>query len=134
MTSSSLRPLIAVLLFVCSGAQAAWDEIERYDDGTRIFTDRQRISRDGNIAQLSHLVRWGEPQVDPGQPPYRSTLVRTAFDCAEKRQRYLGSTSYSGTMGDGATVVSDEDEEEDWDTVSDGSMEEKLWRTACKPR
>ena len=134
MTSSSLRPLIAVLLFGCSGAQAAWDEIERYDDGTRIFSDRQRASRDGDIVLLPHLVRWGEPQADPGQPPYRSTVVRTAYDCVNKHQRYLASTSYSGIMGDGATVVSDEDEEEEWDTVSAGSMEEKLWHTACNPR
>ena len=32
----------------------------------------------GGFAQVRHLVRWSEPQIDPGQPPYRSTVVRTA--------------------------------------------------------
>ena len=131
MSAFPSRLCRVALLFVCTGAHAAWDEIERYDDGTRILVDRQRASRDEGIVRLPHLVRWGEPQADPGQPPYQSTLVRTAYDCVNKRQRYLASTSYSGSQGDGTAVLADEDEAEDWDTVSDGSMEEKLWHTAC---
>ena len=125
------RLIIPALLLLCSGARADWTEIERFEDDTRVYVDRTSVRRDGGVAQVRHLVRWSEPQIDPGLPPYRSTVVRTAFDCAGKRQRYLASTSYAGAMGDGATIIADEDEEERWDSVSAGSMEEKLWQAAC---
>jgi hypothetical protein len=47
-------------------------------------------------------------------------------------ERYLGSVSYAGPMGNGDVVISDEDEADKWYTISDGSMEEKLWSVACQ--
>lgn len=114
-------------------AHAEWSELTRFEDNTRIYIDKHTVSRDGNIAKTLHLVRWGEPQTDPGQPPYLSTVVRTAYDCANKKEKYLGSTSYAGAMGNGATIVADQDEADTWDSISDDSMEEKLWKAACAP-
>ena len=58
--------------------------------------------------------------------------MRTRYDCAKKLERYLGSTSYAGPMGNGDVVISDEDEADKWYTISEGSMEEKLWSVACQ--
>ena len=128
----TIRRLIALALVLGSAhASAEWTAIHRFEDDTRIYVDRRTARRDGHLAQVRHLVRWGEPQVDPGMPPYLSTVVVTAYDCVTKREKYLGSTSFSGAMGDGATVVSDEDEAPGWASISDGSMEEKLWKIAC---
>ena len=82
------------------------------------------------MAEILHLVRWAEPQVDPGLPPYLSTVVRTAYDCTGKKERYLASTSYAGNLGNGATVVADEDAAEGWSSISEDSMEEKIWSLA----
>lgn len=122
---------VAALLILCSAAYADWAEVERFEDDTRIYVDRTTARRDGDLAEVLHLVRWGEPQIDPGQPPYLSTVVRTAYDCANKREKYLASASYAGAMGNGAKVVSDDEEAEKWYSISDGSMEEKLWKLAC---
>ena len=84
--------------------------------------------------ELTHLVRWPEAQVEPGVPAYRSTVVRSLYDCAARRQKYLGSSSYAGVMGNGARVAVDGHEAERWDTVSEDSMEEKLWQLACGAR
>ena len=124
MASLALAMLSAV-------ARAEWQEIARFEDNTRIYVDRKTVQRDGTIAQALHLVRWGEPQADPGLPPYLSTVVRTAYDCTGKKERYLASTSYAGNLGNGATVVADEDEAEGWSSISEDSMEEKIWRVAC---
>ena len=124
MASLALAMLSAV-------ARAEWQEIARFEDNTRIYVDRKTVQRDGTIAQALHLVRWGEPQADPGLPPYLSTVVRTAYDCTGKKERYLASTSYTGNLGNGATVVADEDEAEGWSSISEDSMEEKIWRVAC---
>ena len=119
------------LLALCAHAGAEWVEVERFEDNTRVYVDRKTARRDGDVAQVLHLVRWGEAQTDPGLPPYLSTIVRTDYHCIEKRERYLASTSYAGAMGNGASVVADHDEAESWYSISSGSMEEKLLKVAC---
>ena len=127
-----MRQIIALALSIgCVSAAAEWTEIDRFEDNTRIYVDRSTAKRDGDIGQVQHLVRWGEPQADPGQAPYLSTLVRTAYDCAGKREKYLASSSFADTMGKGERVIWDEDEAPNWASISDGSMEEKLWKIAC---
>ena len=113
-------------------AFADWNEISSFDDGMRVFVNTATVERIDDIAVVSHLVRWGEPQKSDEDAVYRSTIVRTGYDCAKKLERYLGSTSYAGPMGNGDVVISDEDEADKWYTISEGSMEERLWSVACQ--
>ena len=112
-------------------AQAAWEEVVRFEDGLRIYVDRGSLKREGEIGYGEHLVRWVEPQTGDDHLPYRSTVVRSAYHCEQKLERYLGSASFSGPLGDGARVLEDKDASELWYRVSDDSMEGKLWRIAC---
>ncbi len=122
----------AFAMAALSGAALAeWVEIEKFEDGMRVFADAATAQRSGDTAQLQHLVRWLEPQLEPGLPPYLSTRVLAAYDCAGKQERYLASTSYAGAMGSGATIVADDNEAPDWYSISASSMEEKLWKIAC---
>lgn len=126
------RLLIVLLLSaIGNAANAEWTEIDRFEDNTRIYVDRTTAQRDGDIGLVQHLVRWGEPQSDAGLTPYLSTIVRTAYDCAKKHEKYLASTSFAGAMGDGERIIADEDEAPNWASISAGSMEEKLWMIAC---
>jgi hypothetical protein len=134
MKKTAQTILILVLSLLSSQVMAAWTEIEKFEDSTRVFADKASARRNGDTAEILHLVRWGEPQIDPGQPAYRSTIVRTSYDCTAKLERYLGSTSYADPMGSGATIISDNDEAESWYSISDGSMEEKLWKLACSSK
>ena len=113
-------------------AFADWNEISSFDDGMRVFVNTGTVERIDEIAVVSHLVRWGEPQKSDEDAVYLSTIVRTRYDCANKLERYLGSVSYAGPMGNGDVVISDENEADKWYTISDGSMEEKLWSVACQ--
>ena len=113
-------------------AFADWNEISSFDDGMRVFVNTGTVERIDEIAVVSHLVRWGEPQKSDEEAVYLSTIVRTRYDCANKLERYLGSVSYAGPMGNGDVVISDEDEADKWYTISDGSMEEELWSVACQ--
>lgn len=113
-------------------AFADWNEISSFDDGMRVFVNTGTVERIDEIAVVSHLVRWGEPQKSDEEAVYLSTIVRTRYDCANKLERYLGSVSYAGPMGNGDVVISDENEADKWYTISDGSMEEKLWSVACR--
>ena len=123
--------LLLALSLLSGTALAEWTEIQKFDDGMRVFVDKASAQRSGETAQVTHLVRWGEPQLEPDSQPYRSTIVRTRYDCVAKRERYLASTSYAGTMGDGAKIIEDDDEAEAWYSISEASMEDKLWKIAC---
>jgi hypothetical protein len=126
------RFVLTLALALLNGAALAeWVEIEKFEDGIRVFVERSGVRRSGDKAQLEHLVRWSEPQRDEGLPPYLSTTVRTAYDCIGKREKYLSSTSYAGAMGNGAEVVADDNEAQGWYSISELSMEEKLWKIAC---
>jgi len=124
--------LALALAALYATAQAEWTEIQTFDDGMRVFVDKATAQRgSGDTVLLSHLVRWGEPQQEDGIYPYRSTIVRTSYDCAGKHEKYLGSTSYAEPMGNGIKVTADDNEAEAWDSISAGSMEETLWKIAC---
>lgn len=124
--------LVLSLSVLSTPALSAWVEIEKFDDGTRAFVDKATIQKTVDTAQMLHLVRWVEPQIEEGMLPYLSTVVRTSYDCREKREKYLGSTSYADPMGIGTQVLVEEaDEETKWLSISEGSMEEKLWKLAC---
>jgi hypothetical protein len=127
-----MQLVLVVFLAVLPGAvQAEWLEVFKFDDGMRIFVDQSTLSREGDIAEISHLVRWGEPQVVDKSHVYRSTVVKSTYDCAGKHERYLSSISYEEPMGTGAMILEDENSAESWYTISDSSMEDKLWSIAC---
>ena len=127
-----LRSFLLLIAFAWgASAHAAWEEIERFEDGMRVYVDRQSLERAGEVSYLRHLVRWAEPQSGDDHPPYRSTIVRAAYHCTQKLERYLGSLSFAGTFGDGSVLLEDRDEAELWYRVSDESMEGKLWRIVC---
>ena len=130
-TLFALFPLSAGAMLPLT-AFADWNEISSFDDGMRVFVNTGTVERIDEIAVVSHLVRWGEPQKSDEEAVYLSTIVRTRYDCAQKLERYLGSVSYAGPMGNGDVVISDENEADKWYTISDGSMEEKLWSVACQ--
>lgn len=115
-------------------ASAVWEEIEKFEDGMLVYVDSTSAHRSGDIAFIEHLVRWGEPQVEPGFSPYLSTIVRTSYDCIGKREKYLSSISYGGPMGNGVKVTFDDNAAEVWYSISDASMEEKLWKVACNAK
>lgn len=119
------------LATLSAAARAEWVEIEKFEDGMRVYADAATARRSGDTAQLVHLVRWAEPQVEPGMLPYLSTRVTAAYDCADKKERYLASVSYAGAMGNGAKIATDDEEANEWYTISAASMEEKLWKIAC---
>lgn len=119
------------LVLLNASAQAEWIEIEKFEDGMRVYVDPATARRTGDTGQVLHLVRWGEPQQEPGFPAYLSTIVRTTYDCIGKREKYMESSSYAGAMGNGAKVVSDNNEVQSWYSISEASMEDKLWKIAC---
>lgn len=131
MKTEKRLALTLALAAMTSAALAEWIEIEKFDDGMRVYVDKATVRKSGGTAEVSHLVRWGEAQREPGRPPYLSTVVRTAYNCADKGEKYLGSISYTGAMGNGDRVASDENEAPVWYSISEPSMEDKLWKIAC---
>lgn len=122
---------LAACALLSHGTQAEWQEVYKFEDGMRIFVDQATARRSSDIAEMAHLVRWPEPQLADDNHIFRSTVVRASYDCAGKHERYLSSTSYSEAMGEGDKVLEDENEAQVWYSISDSSMEDKLWTVAC---
>ena len=122
---------LAACALLSHGTQAEWQEVYKFEDGMRIFVDQATARRSSDIAEMAHLVRWPEAQLADDNHIFRSTVVRASYDCAGKHERYLSSTSYSEAMGEGDKVLEDENEAQVWYSISDSSMEDKLWTVAC---
>ncbi len=75
MKTTKRFALTLTLALLNGAALAEWVEIEKFEDGIRVFVERSSVRRSGDKAQLEHLVRWSEPQRDEGLPPYLSTTV-----------------------------------------------------------
>ena len=62
------RTLLIFVLAGCFGtARAEWVEIERFEDGMRVYVDAATARREGDLGEVRHLVNWGEPQEEPGE-------------------------------------------------------------------
>ena len=134
MKKTTQIALTLFLVLLNGAALAEWVEIEKFEDGMRVYVDKTTALRTGDTGQVLHLVRWGEPQKEQDFPPYLSTVVRTTYDCIGKRERYIESSSYAGPMGNGALVAEDDSEVKGWYSISEASMEDKLWKIACSAK
>lgn len=124
------RLILIILLFLSSGpAYAEWVSIDKTDDGMTVYADLDTIRRNGDLVKMWHLYDNNKIQTKVGDT-YWSVKRQTEYDCAEGRSRMLAVTSFSGNMGRGNVVFSDSDEQK-WEPVQPGSVDQILWRFAC---
>ena len=62
---------------------------------------------------------------------YFSQRVRAEYGCIDRRIRRLSVSLHAGHMGEGKVIYSD-DSPQEWEAVEGGTLNESLWKTACK--
>jgi hypothetical protein len=104
----------------------------------RVYVDPDSIRREGNVAVLRQLTDYvwmqgnaGFGRFLPGPHRFLSTVTRKEFDCVDKRVRLLAFTEFSQHMGTGRPADGYVDQSQ-WLRIEPASMNEGLWKIACK--
>jgi hypothetical protein len=139
-SSMANRVIVAVLgMLLAQPAWAQWVEVDT--DWVELGTgDRGKITFyiDQTTIRKSDSGRQAWTMHSFEQPPtgffltlmYQSVKQLDEFDCAGERSKNMQSLGYSGPMGTGQVVWSNDDADR-WTVVSPGSHRESLLRAAC---
>ena len=128
--------LMILLAMATGGAAAEWVAFgssgvsnDRFD----IYVDPVSIRRSGDTVQMWDMENYNIPQVTSDKR-YLSTRTQMEYDCKGEQWRSLFFAMYSGAMGNGDTVYSDDSTPDNWKPFHPQTGVETLWKFACGKR
>ena len=128
-----IRLLIGLLLGSAAWAGttcADWTQVGLSSRLQTYYADSDTIHREGDLARMWTLVDHQTEQRMHGIV-FLSGKAEYQYDCAERSRRLLGFELYSGRMGKGPVVYTDEDPSA-WEPIAPDSVAENLWKVACQ--
>ncbi|HUU72141.1 MAG TPA: surface-adhesin E family protein [Burkholderiales bacterium] len=129
---NSLRCLALAFLLTCTGgeARADWTFLFAADDADWYFDEALGRKR-GTMAKV-----WTLQQYTSGQPlqnsTYWSSKTQAEIRCHSRQWRTLYFSSYSGRMGEGEQLYTQEVSGA-WKSVQPGTISETLFKVGCHP-
>ena len=128
------KVIFAVLLAVVAGdAAAKWVRVSA--DATHVaYADPATIRKAGSMARMWSVFDYYQagPVLDNGKS-YLSTRAQFEYDCSADRMRPLAVSFHSRNMASGE-IVHSTFAPGDWGPVPPGTMNQALWKTACRSR
>ena len=125
-----MKNLMALVLVVASGgALAGWQELDQSQNSV-VFSDPATVRRVGNFVKMWHMYDFSELQ-QSGAIQYLSIKSQMEYDCKTEQRRPIFFATFSGNMGDGSQVSSENTPKSQWEPVMPGTMGESLWKFAC---
>jgi hypothetical protein len=97
--------------------------------GMDVYVSRSTIRRSGSLAKMADLWDFKTRHEFEGNP-FLSARNHYEYDCAKSRRRMLGTTGFSGHMGQG-TVVGSSDDVGAWEPVGTSGVLHDHWKVAC---
>jgi hypothetical protein len=97
--------------------------------GMDVYVARTSIRRSGDSARMADLWDFKTPQLFANKS-YLSARNQHEYDCARSRRRMLATTGFSGHMGQGAVVASDQGAGA-WEPVGSSGPLYDHWKVAC---
>jgi hypothetical protein len=120
-----------LLAIVSSSAVAEWVALDNADNLTA-YADPATIRKTGDIVKMWTLFDYSKPfKAVAGLKPYISTRHQFEYDCKEERLRMLTASGHSKHMAEGEVVYISTDPK-DWMPVPPGTINETLWKFACR--
>jgi hypothetical protein len=122
--------LITLLVLGGGPVHAEW-ELMSGDDSSKmtVYIDRNTIQRSGNLVKMWQLYDYKTVQTVAGDS-LLSFKRHNEYNCAEPRSRMLAYTWFSSNMGRGSVVYKTA-EEQPWERIKPGSIDQTLWKVAC---
>ena len=125
------RLLMGLMLLVTAGAASAEWTIAGDTEVFIQYVDRATIRRNGNLVKMWGLSDFKTVQKSAAGKSYLSNKQQWEFDCKEEKRRTLAFTLFSGKMGNGNVVYSDDDVGGKWIPIQPESIDEIRWEIAC---
>lgn len=123
------RLLLGLMLLVTAPtASAEWTQSGESDNYI-LYVDRATIRRNGNFVKMWDMSDYKTVQTVNGDSVL-STKRQSEYDCKDEMLRDHAFTVFSGQMGRGKVVYSNDDTKK-WGPIAPESMGEALWKIAC---
>jgi len=121
--------LMMLLAVVSASAAAEWLGLG-VRETTTTYYDFSTIRRADDIAKVWKLIDYTTPPVQSFTKPYKSHKEQAEFDCEKRKMRHIALIFYSGNMGEGDVLYS-EDIPGSWNSPPAKSIDEFLMKIAC---
>ncbi len=134
-----MRVFVLLLAMVSDVLAAEWVEVRGFSAaGITVYADTATIRRSGDMAKMQDVYNYKTMQVSGTGKRYLSSKGQGEYDCKNTRARHRFFTRYSGNMARGNVVTSnyhsDIKEIDRWGLVAPATVEENLWKIACKKK
>lgn len=112
-------------------AFAGWTAVAE-TPSSRFYSDFSSVTKSGGAVRLWNMASFVAAKQMMGTS-YRSAKTFEEYDCGNSKYRTLQRLAYSGKDGEGRVVYSNTDSS-DWVYVTPGTIDELLFRLACRGR
>ncbi len=129
------RLLFILLTMVCSASWAAWEMTDKADDLTH-YHDKSTIQVNGITAQMWVMYDFPEARTNADGDKYKSAKSLLAFNCKYETLTMISVIQYSGTLGTGDVVLSENFKESEWvwDRIVPNTPVKVEWDIACSKK
>ena len=125
-----MRFVVMMALAVASGvAVADWTKVATTESETDIYVDHASISKSGNLAKMWILEDRKVADTFSGKT-FLSAKLQYEYDCKDNQRRVLQSSLYSGQKAGGSTVQTGT-KPGPWLPITQGRVNETMWKIAC---
>jgi hypothetical protein len=120
-----------VLLSACACVHAEKWKIVGYDEKSKLFIDMDSLKTIDGYNRAWFMRSYKKAVTIEGYS-YKSYLKLVEADCKNGRSRTYSTSTTSGPMGSGKTVLSGDDQDPPWSYAVPGSGGEFALDTLCK--
>ncbi len=124
--------LIMLLALVSSSAAARWVKVAENETNIA-YADSATIRKAGTMARMWSLFDYKTGVVLDNGKAHMSTRAQFQYDCSEERMRPTAVSFHSKNMARGE-VVDSTFEAGNWGPVPPGTVNQALWKIACRKR
>jgi len=119
-----------MILAAFSGiAQADWTKVLTTESDTDVYVDYKSISKSGSNVKMWILEDRKAAGNFAGKT-FMSAKLEYEYDCKDKQRRVLQSSLYTGQKAGGSNVHNGV-KPGPWRPITEGRVNEELWKIAC---
>ena len=118
------------LLLICSGVQAGWTSVGRFDRG-EFYIDRSTIEVKGDQREVWSMMNYRNPEMHPNGHIFRSTRSLLQIQCKARLARAVHMSHFTDAML-GGKQISKMGSLPEWDPVPPDTPMREILDLVCR--